>query len=152
MGVQVPPFALPPSRTEGWPTPPRCGSSTPWRHASGYPGFGAALRRFAVVATIALGGCADPGATALDRTIQGLDQLIVIAERRARGELDAAQTASAISAWQRSEGVEITSLSHDAARALGLTLRRALEARWNDRAGPLVERVRGLTGDFGGLR
>lgn len=125
MGVQVPPFAL------------------------------LSLGRSLVVAltfVLATSACADPGAAALDRTVRGLDGLIAIAEKRARGELDEAVTATAIDAWQRAEGAEITSLSQDAARALGAERRRALAARWKDRSAPLAERVRGLSRDFDDLR
>lgn len=85
--------------------------------------------------------CADPGADALDRVVRASDALILIADRRARGELDGPALTAAIGAWARTDGAALETISKDAARALGPALRGALAERWRIASEPLLGRL-----------
>jgi len=52
----------------------------------------------AIALALFAGACADPGRSALDHVISGTDALIVLAERRARGELDGPAMNAALAA------------------------------------------------------
>ena len=90
---------------------------------------------------ITCSACADPGRAALERLVRGTDALIVLAERRARGELDGPALNAALVAWERTERIEIETLSADASRALGADLRAALAERWRSAAERLSKRL-----------
>jgi|GEM_PF-4175209 len=79
---------------------------------------------------VSASACADPGRAALDRVTRGTDALISLAERHARGELDGPALNAALTAWERTERIEIETRSAEASRALGPDLRAALAERW----------------------
>lgn len=90
---------------------------------------------------LASGACADPGRAALDRVVRGTDALIALAERHARGELDGPALNAALTAWDRTERVEIETFSAEASRALGPHLRALLAERWRLAAERLGKRL-----------
>lgn len=83
----------------------------------------------AAVVVTALTGCARPGERALVALERGLDELMVLAERRDRGELDDKAFGEALASWERT-GRAIERLSVEAARSAGPEERAELEGRW----------------------
>ncbi|MBL8787638.1 MAG: hypothetical protein JNJ59_22230 [Deltaproteobacteria bacterium] len=94
-----------------------------------------------IVAVLAVSACHDPGEEALDRALRGVDSLIALAERRARGELDEAGLIAALRAWERTEASEIRTLAEDAGRALGPARREVLAKRWREASELLGKRL-----------
>lgn len=91
--------------------------------------------------SVGLLACHDPGREALDRTLRGVESLVSLAERRARGELGEADFIAALRAWERTEAVEIRSLAEDAGRALGPARREALAEAWREASERLGRRL-----------
>lgn len=94
----------------------------------------------AALLALVVTGCSRPGERAIATLERGLDELMALAERRDRGELDERGLGEALASWERT-GRAIERLSVEAARSAGPEERAALERRWRALSARLGERL-----------
>jgi hypothetical protein len=100
------------------------------------------MRRLrALVAVILFGGCQSPGERAMASLEQGLDELVILIERRDRGEIDDDAMAAALERWHGGSGRELEASAREAARSTGPRSRADLEARWRTTSRALAKRL-----------
>lgn len=100
-------------------------------------------RLIALFVVMAMPACARPGERALTALERGLDDLLVLIERRDRGELDDHAFSEALAGWEP-VGRSIERLSAEAARSAGPEERAGIERRWRElstRLGARLSRI-----------
>lgn len=86
-------------------------------------------------------GCESPGERAIARLEQGLSELVVMVERRDRGELDDTTMTAELKRWHEGPGRDLEFVAREAARSSGPDLRAELDQRWQVLAKTLEQRL-----------